>query len=66
MSHASLAAEPIVNWTRTCEEAAERHHESDDAAGKKTGDREEKVAALVAQKLEHLQAMSGVKEVKQE
>ena len=62
MSHASLAAEPIVNWTRTCEEAAERHHESDDAAG----DREEKVAALVAQKLEHLQAMSGVKEVKQE
>lgn len=60
MSHASLAAEPIVNWTRTVEEAARRHAKSEADAGQKTGAREDNVAALVVQKLEHLKMVDGV------
>lgn len=62
MSHASLVTEPIVNWTRTVEEAADRHAQSDADSSKKSGAREENVAKLVERKLEVL----GDKALKQD
>ncbi|KAK5092198.1 hypothetical protein LTR70_005853 [Exophiala xenobiotica] len=54
MSHASLIAEPIVNWTRTLEEASGRHARAEGESGAVAGERDDAVARLVVAKLEHL------------
>jgi len=61
MSHASLISEPIVNWTRTLEEATHRHAKSDDDDSARTGERNDKLANLVEAKLDHLKAVDGTK-----
>ena len=54
MSHASLQTEPIINWTRTCDDAVVRHAKSEGDKGDKTSLREGNVADLVVAKLEYL------------
>lgn len=61
MSHASLQTEPIINWTRTVDDATRRHAEAETKSGDKTSQREDKVAELVAVKLEYLKAHDGDK-----
>lgn len=61
ISHASLLAEPIVNWTRTVDDATRRHAQSEADSGAKTSAKDDKVAALVEAKLEHLQMLDGTK-----
>lgn len=61
MSHASLLAEPIINWTRTVDDATRRHAQSETDSGAKSGAKDDKLAALVEAKLLHLQGLDGTK-----
>jgi len=61
MSHASLISEPIVNWTRTLEEATHRHARVDGEDFNRTVNRNDTLAELVSAKLDHLRTVDGVK-----
>lgn len=61
ISHASLISEPIVNWTRTLEEATKRHAKIDDDDFERTCNRNDNMAELVVAKLDHLKAVDGTK-----
>ncbi|KAK5088543.1 hypothetical protein LTS08_001051 [Lithohypha guttulata] len=54
ISHAALATEPIINWTRTVEDATRRHAKAEDESGARDVQRNDHVAELVTAKLEHL------------
>ena len=54
MSHASLISEPIVNWTRTLEEATRRHAKVDGDDFTRTCNRNDNLASLVEAKLGYL------------
>lgn len=65
MSHASLQTEPIINWTRTSEEAAARHADKATAKDSKTSGREDEVAALVSAKLSFIKQTGSMREAPQ-
>lgn len=56
ISHASLVGEPIINWTRTLDEASQRHIDADKADGEKTGGRADDIAELVKLKVQNLKS----------